>query len=452
MNGHAELDRYLELETGNRRELMVRFGAGLLIAIYLYVSAGWLIGIIWFGVYVLLRLVYYGYLRYVRLSDQRLGLLISTLLSFAGLLTLQSLPLYLVLQRDPGMVLIGAAVLAASFISQVRRCDTHLPTVLSQVGLIVFAVGVVLWVWLPRLDLLAQQVIVGCLFCVTVFYFVEAVRVTRQLRLQSDQRSKVTAQQEKLAALGRLVGGVSHDFNNALVGISGSLELYHEVKTDADRAELVRDALEASLRAEALTKQLLVFARRADVSPRMLEARGVVEELAAFAKRVIPASIDVTFRIGAPDIWVEADRDLLVTALINLLVNARDAVVQGGTIEVSVSRYHNDEPVACATGGVLPPNDWVVLSVKDTGVGIAPEDLLKTVEPFYTTKQEGEGTGLGLPMVLGLAESCGGCLSILSEQGAWTDARIILPEAAAPAASASATAADPAATRAATAT
>ncbi|RZK82777.1 MAG: hybrid sensor histidine kinase/response regulator, partial [Methylobacterium sp.] len=216
-------------------------------------------------------------------------------------------------------------------------------------------------------------------------------------------------QSQKMEAVGQLTGGIAHDFNNLLAGIQGSLELTQDRIARGRTGEVGRyitGALEASRRAAALTHRLLAFSRRQTLAPKPTDVNRLVTEMEDLVRRTVGPAIDV--RIEAEtDLWsVLVDPNQLENALLNLCINARDAMPDGGRLVVATS---NDRLGEAAAGRLdLPPGAYVVLSVSDDGIGMPPDVLAKAFDPFFTTKPIGLGTGLGLSMIYGFAQQSGG--------------------------------------------
>ncbi len=249
-------------------------------------------------------------------------------------------------------------------------------------------------------------------------------RRAEQARRELEEQLRHT---QKLEALGRLAGGVAHDFNNLLTAIVGYSQLL------ADRAgadpELRRDIdeiLRAADRGAGLTRQLLAFGRRQVLQPRVLDLNEVVRETGGLIRRVIGESVELELSLAPRLGRVYADRSQLEQVLLNLSVNARDAMPAGGTVmfETENVRVRRDRGTEDPQ---IEPGDYVRLSVRDTGTGIAPEVREHLFEPFFTTKAPGEGTGLGLATVLGIVEQSGGTIAVESDLGAGATFRIYLP-------------------------
>jgi PAS domain S-box-containing protein len=231
-------------------------------------------------------------------------------------------------------------------------------------------------------------------------------------------------QSQKIEAVGQLTGGVAHDFNNLLAVVMGNLELLRKrVVGDSKAAGLIDNALQGARRGAGLTQRLLAFARKQDLRPDVVDLPELVRGMAELLQRSIGPMIlvDTHFPLSLPPAHVDANQ--LELALLNLAVNARDAMPEGGTLSISASER---EITPSPTDG-LRPGKYVLLSVTDTGMGMNATTLARATEPFFTTKGVGKGTGLGLSMAQGLAAQSGGRLAIQSEPGRGTSVTLWLP-------------------------
>jgi len=229
---------------------------------------------------------------------------------------------------------------------------------------------------------------------------------------------------QKLDTIGQLTGGVAHDFNNLLMAIMGSLNLLKKRLPPDDKSDrLMANALQAAERGAALTQRLLAFARRQELKPQAVDFRELFENVEDLLKKAIGPGLDIRSEIQ-PDLpRVLVDGNQLELALLNLSVNARDAMGEGGTILVSAQENHSVRPVA------LKPGRYVKLEVTDHGEGMDEAVAARATEPFFTTKGPGKGTGLGLSMVHGLAAQSGGMLELSSIKGTGTTVSLWLPVA-----------------------
>ncbi|MFI5142412.1 MAG: PAS domain S-box protein [Thermoanaerobaculales bacterium] len=248
--------------------------------------------------------------------------------------------------------------------------------------------------------------------------------LTERKRLEDQLR-----QAQKFEAIGQLAGGVAHDFNNLLMAIVGSTELLRQ-RLGAGGGDQELDAiLYSARRASELTKGLLAFARRQVLETVALDLKEVVGQILPILRRVIPENIAIQFRPEDGDAIVRADRGQMDQILMNLAVNARDAMARGGTITITVGPTSLGEDYLVAHPWAQPGN-FVRLAVADTGVGMDEATLSHVFEPFYTTKERGQGTGLGLAIVYGIVKQHGGMIEASSEPGEGTRFEIFLPAVA----------------------
>jgi len=239
------------------------------------------------------------------------------------------------------------------------------------------------------------------------------------------QAEEALRQSQKLEAIGQLTGGIAHDFNNLLTPIVGSFDLLQrKCRDDPQALRLISGALQAAERARILVQRLLAFARRQHLEARAVDLRHLVRDMLDLIGRSLGPRIEVRVEVAADLPAAHVDPNQLEVALLNLAVNARDAMPEGGTISISARTADvGGEAQGLARGR------YVCLSVADDGIGMHPETLARAVEPFFTTKAIGKGTGLGLSMVHGLAAQSGGQLTLESTPGKGTTATLWLPAA-----------------------
>jgi PAS domain S-box-containing protein len=254
-------------------------------------------------------------------------------------------------------------------------------------------------------------------------------KITRDI---SDKRALELAkeqlyQAQKMETVGQLTGGVAHDFNNLLTAVSGSLSLIGQISTDARIERLVETAQRAVARGAKLTSQLLAFARRQTLKPQTADVNELIGVFEALLRQAVGDMVEFEVDLD-PGIWLVAvDEAQFQSALLNLAVNARDAMNgRGGRLVIETRNVELDEARAAALGEV-GPGAYVVVSVRDTGPGMSDEVKARAIEPFYTTKDVGKGSGLGLSQVYGFARQSRGQLEIDSAVGRGTAVRIFLP-------------------------
>jgi PAS domain S-box-containing protein len=237
-------------------------------------------------------------------------------------------------------------------------------------------------------------------------------------------------QSQKMEAVGHLTGGIAHDFNNLLTVISGNMDIalraLEKPEGLARAQRCIGNAMKGAERAGALTQRLLAFARRQPLSPKPLDLDRLVAGMSELLNRSLGETVKLEV-VTSPGLWpVEADPNQMENALINLAVNARDAMPEGGTLTIETANAHLDGEYSVAHTEV-PPGNYVVVAVSDDGVGMPREHLARVFEPFFTTKEIGRGTGLGLSQVYGFVKQSGGHVSVYSEEGRGTTVRMYLP-------------------------
>ncbi len=251
-----------------------------------------------------------------------------------------------------------------------------------------------------------------------------AIDVTKRNQAEEQLR-----QAQKMDAMGQLTGGISHDFNNLLAIIQGNVELIADhVAADPAVMEMAADVLKATERGATLTQQLLAYSRQQPLEPRVLILGKTIADLTTMLVRLLGETIQVETNVAA-DLWkVRIDPHQLENALLNLALNARDAMPTGGKLTIEARNTTLDEHYAAENADVTPGN-YVLVAVSDTGSGMSSETIGRAFEPFFTTKAVGRGTGLGLSMVYGFVKQSGGHIKIYSELTHGTSIKLYLPSA-----------------------
>jgi len=235
-------------------------------------------------------------------------------------------------------------------------------------------------------------------------------------------------QAQKMEAVGRLAGGIAHDFNNLLTAIRGNAELMsHRVTKDPAMAAEVDEILHAADRAASLTRQLLAFSRKQVLQPVALDMNEIVAGVSRMARRIIGTHVQLRLDLSSSIAQVLADPAQVEQVLLNLIVNARDAMPSGGTITVHTANatLDGDAPEILQAG--IAPGAFVMLAVSDDGIGMDQATQARIFEPFFTTKEQGRGTGLGLSTVYGIVRQTGGAVTVESERGKGASFRVYLP-------------------------
>jgi signal transduction histidine kinase/CheY-like chemotaxis protein len=272
----------------------------------------------------------------------------------------------------------------------------------------------------------------------TLFLFLTLLAVlrrTRRLYAETDQRlaaEETLRQSQKLDAIGHLTGGVAHDFNNLLTIIIGNLEAAQrqlETWTDAVHGKLaqrIASAMHGAERAATLTKRLLAFARQQPLNPTTIDVNRLLNGLSDFLRRALGEDVSLEI-VGVGGVWpVEADPAELEAAILNLAVNARDAMPDGGKLTIETGNAYLDDGY-CRQYPDVRPGQYVQISVTDNGAGMTKLIIDRAFEPFFTTKEAGQGTGLGLSQVYGFVKQSGGHVKIYSEAGEGTTIKMYLP-------------------------
>jgi two-component system cell cycle sensor histidine kinase/response regulator CckA len=236
-------------------------------------------------------------------------------------------------------------------------------------------------------------------------------------------------QAQKMEAVGRLSGGVAHDFNNLLGVIIGYGEVVQQgTPLDNPLRTCVDEMLKAGHRAATLTKQLLAFSRQQVLDPRVLDLNAVVKDMEKMLKRLIGEDIELKTKLETDLAPIKADQGQLEQIIMNLAVNARDAMPKGGELRLNTSNFHMDQNFVRRYPYPVSVGNYVLLTVTDNGCGMDAQTRARVFEPFFTTKEKGKGTGLGLSTVYGVVKQSGGYIDVLSEPGAGTAFNIYLPE------------------------
>jgi signal transduction histidine kinase/CheY-like chemotaxis protein len=260
----------------------------------------------------------------------------------------------------------------------------------------------------------------------------EALEAANQ-RLRDEAASRAAAeaqirQMQKMEAVGLLTGGIAHDFNNMLAIVVGSLDIAkRHLMGDREKAErFIANAMEGAQRGAQLTARLLAFSRQQPLDPRPLDTNALIRDMSDLLTRSIGESIRLE-TVLAPDLWATfSDASQLENAVINLCVNSRDAMPEGGRLTLETANVTLDDAYAAANMDAKP-GDFVMIAVADSGSGMAPEVIARAFDPFFTTKDTGKGTGLGLSQVYGFVRQSEGHVSIESRLGVGTTIRIFLP-------------------------
>tara|TARA_R110002020_G_scaffold6366_31_gene27133 strand:- start:7561 stop:8859 length:1299 start_codon:yes stop_codon:yes gene_type:complete len=423
-----ELKRQFHLEYGQPGEVAVRLlgvalGSGLL-----YAYTGWTSAWAWSFFFLVAHATYYWFLKSRRARATQRDEVIASLIFILLLISFLWMPAIMICAEDRALSICGSALIGCILVYLVRRSDTAPIVVYGEVAVLATVISAVFVTLIPQFsDPFAK---LGLLVCgsALLYYFVAAARMSRKLRIEAAEANLRLLQSEKMAAIGRLAGGVAHDFNNNLTAILGHLELATLIEDPDERVAAINEASFAARQAARTVKQLLAFARKDRMTLAPQDGADVLQGLVALTKRLIPTSVSIKVEAGHENQKFLADRAQLLSALINLVVNAVDAMPRGGELKISSNVVWLDEEQVLADGSRIGIGSYVRISVEDSGDGIPAHILPNVLEPFFTTKPVGKGTGLGLSMAFGVSKQFGGGLTIASSK-AGTTISVFLPTA-----------------------
>jgi signal transduction histidine kinase len=295
------------------------------------------------------------------------------------------------------------------------------------------ATAAALWPMLPRVLALPSPSMLREANEKLAVQLAERDQLLVALRRETAERERAEGmlrQAQKMEAIGQLTGGVAHDFNNLLLVAQANLELLARRLPDAAGAQaLIRRALDATDRGAALTQQLLAFSRQQSLQPTVFEVDALVGKLDTMLRSTLAENLTMEMRLAGDLPPVDADAHQLESALLNLVINARDAMPDGGLLWIETRAEQVGAEPRDDLPPDLPPGRYVCIAVADTGVGMTPEVQRAAFEPFFTTKPVGKGSGLGLSQVYGFAKQSNGHVSLTSQVGAGTVVRLFLPAA-----------------------
>lgn len=426
MDYRKEIDRLYRVDYGNPVEFFIRLVLILIAGLSILNYLASFIGLYWTAGYYAAHLLYFTILRTRPTICSRADYIVASCALVFLMLAYIWFPVLLFEEDDPALSLSAAAALGTFMIFVVRRADTFIWLVIAEVALVSIA-GIVIFVQIVPEIQSSFALFFSGLSCLTlVGYFAETLQNYRIQRLETEAAAQRSIQAQKMEATGQLVGGVAHDFNNILTAVLGNLELYSEVPDTLQKDQFVKDAKTSAELAAKTIKLLMAYSRQAQLDVQRVPLTDIFEQLQNFSRQLLPSSIQIDFRPPEPSITILVDQHQLLTALINLIVNARDAISGNGQVIVGSRVFIAGPEEPKLIGYALKPGTYIEIFVTDDGPGIAPELLAKITTPFFTTKPLGKGSGLGLSMVEGFARQSGGGLKIKSS-GRTTSVAILLP-------------------------
>ena len=412
VDGRKEIDRLFDLEYGRPLDTALRIGVILCVGVLLYFYLGTTMPLWWVAAQLLGHAAHFLFLRSRGETCSRGEVLIAGGLFWYLVAAFIWLPAEMITAPDPALRIGGAAGVGAMLVFLIYRSDRVLAIMLGEIAVIGAAIAWAVFRTIQQID--HPGAILGTVLAALGLhvYFSLTLLAHRRMRIEAERAALRSVQAQKMEAIGQLAGGVAHDFNNILTAVIGNLDLYDAMDTEAERLNAVTEAKTAALRAAELVKQLLAYARRTQMRIARRDVGALLEQLQLLTRRLLPSSITQDFEAPPAPLWVALDENQFITALVNLVVNARDAMPGGGTLTVSARPVHLFTDDVQPDGTVLPAGDYAEVTVADTGTGIPPEILRRVTEPFFTTKAVGQGSGLGLSMVDGFARQSGGLLTI----------------------------------------
>ncbi len=430
MNNKKEINRLFDLDFGRHPETVFRFAGVMIGALLLYLYTGWGLALLWGAGFAGAQFVYFRFMTSVSRKDpgaiSARDMTVAACLFILVLACVLWMPVYMITSTDKALSIAGGAAIGCILVFLVRRSDSLPLMFIGEIAVVALFILVALLFLLPRFGSMPARVGVLTSGLLLVAYFADTVRVVRRQRLTAEDAAQRNSQIAKMAAVGQLAGGVAHEFNNKLTAIMGSLELMREIDDPAERRANLDTAHLAASEAAQTVRHLMVYARKEPLRAEFLECEALCNDLVARSQGIVTGMIKVETHRDPTLEWLFADRNQILMALTNLVVNAVDAMPEGGTLAIDWSPVTLDRPPPLADGAFLRAGTYVAISVRDTGEGI-PSDLMpKVIEPFFSTKPVGKGTGLGLSIVLGVAREHGGGLRLVSD-ATGTTTTIYLP-------------------------
>lgn len=410
----AEFACLVVADASDRTEFLLRNTLLCMAGITMWAATGQVVMLIWGFGYVALNVAYVRYLTAQVAPIGQAQMICGIAFSAAVAFSLCGMVIYVSFLMDGDLLLLASCGCIGLALHCLSRNNDFTYAAFVDVGATVVAgVGITTSAAVHATNLWVALAVVTGTLGVTVYFLLSFQRIVNE-RKRLYQRLEMENQSQKMRALGQLTSGIAHDFNNLLTVIGGNIEL---ALTDPDTRETSKylgSAYHASRRGAELVQQLLAYARQSKLELREVELGAMLIRLTALLERVLPAHISLDIRTPNEQISVEADPAMLDSALLNLVINASDAMGDHpGQIMVSAAAD--------------APAQTVCLIVEDTGPGIDATILPRVTEPFYTTKTVGQGSGLGLSMIKGFADQCGGTLTLENRTEGGLRARLTLP-------------------------
>ncbi|WP_299921404.1 ATP-binding protein [uncultured Pelagimonas sp.] len=422
----ARLIRLYRADFGTKSEVIVRMGGVVFAAIALSLVTGSALFIAWLGLYLIQQAIYFRVIDPRRRKYSMRRFQLALVLYSIGTAIFLSVPLNLLTWPSPSMYMPAVFALLGTVLYAIQRENPTSDVLMIDTGFFAAGCAWIFYISLPKLDFfLDHAVLLG--FCVLVTYlFFRAQDV--ELRRQAARRvaERRYAQAQKARALNQFVGGVAHDFNNQITAIMGNLELFELLDDPDERRSAMQQCRIAADRAALTVQQLVASSGRTRLQPVRLEIDTFLKDLDPVLTDLLDPKVELDIKSADYDFQVSVDRDMLETCLIQLSLNAQDAMQGEGRIEIGARRVLSRAAAAPGQPESDPP--YIGIYVQDAGPGVSDETLSKLSEPFYTTKGVGAGTGLGLSAVSGFAKQSGGALVLDNALPSGLHVMILLPQ------------------------
>lgn len=426
MDHRKEIDRLYTLEYGDRVEFVLRMLLATVGALIHRNYTGEPTALLWLAGFIATHLILFSVLVTRPANSTARDTYAAGIMTLIMLGAFLWLPASLIAEEDIALRISGTAGTGTLLVFLIYRCDRMKWMVLGEVAVVALAVGYIIMEQAPNVTDRGAQLVMGFAALTLVAYFARTMLDHRRQRIEAEEAAVRSVQAQKMEAVGQLAGGVAHDFNNILTAITGNLDLYEAIDDPEEKDQFVRDAQQATERAAALVRQLLAYSRKSTLAVAEHSVALVFDQVATFSRRLLPSSIQLVFQDPCDIMRVRVDQTQLITAMINLIVNARDALAGSGKLEVRATGCDLTEATPMLDGATIAPGRYVCITIQDNGPGIPKDVLRRVTEPFFTTKEVGEGSGLGLSMVEGFARQSGGGMMIETSD-AGTRVRLYLP-------------------------
>lgn len=411
----AEVESLREAERARLRGPYLRAAAIVAVCAFIYVTI--YAAFIWYWCAAMLAAIgIYRWLLFhpeaTRSANMRVAVIASTLTNF---FIASCFPIYLFSLGQPLFQFVGVAIMSGLALHNIARHSDTPRVLFGNAGMVCFAM-----LLMGLLLLLSESstwnraaIVLICTVGAAIYYSICVRYVAESRRALSESEARYF-QAKKMEAIGHLTGGIAHDFNNLLTVISGNLDLHDELSAPQEKAAALQAARRAAVSAAKITSELMAFSRKSNLQKTRVALDDFFADFQAFVAPVIPSSVrfEVSVEPGLPELLV--DREKLKTALLNLCLNSVDAMPDGGSLQATVKAYHLALPLLRDDDYELPAGQYCKIAVHDTGHGVPDHYRLSVMEPFFTTKEVGEGSGLGLSMVNGFVEQSAGILRFFS--------------------------------------